>query len=287
MDADLKRMAQASRIYDALLRCYPLSFQQEYGDTLAQQFRDEYRDVLASEKRLALFRFWVFIAYDFMRSLLMETQEEVISMFKPKFYMCAAIIAGMAAGFTFLFWAGPYTDVIEINFFIQLLIFPVLFLLMSALTLFGIVRATQSPLVFRILPILLLLSAFLFFPIPSKHPVRGWVCSTAIEAVGGNEDTTFGIIFPAYFILLMAIGILALAKKKWLPGASLLVICLPIVLAYFGRLLAIDLPFFTTHVPDWFTLLYGILSAVGWFVIAGWLWKGQLAVSPADSMETV
>lgn len=287
MDTDPKRTMKACRIYYALLRYYPASFQQEYGDTLAQQFRDKYRDVLALEKRLALFRFWLFIAYDFMSSLLLETQEEVLTMFKPKFYMCAAIIAGMAAGFTFLFLAGPYTDVIEINFFIQLLIFPVLFLLMSALTLFGIVRAAHSPLVFRILPILLLLSAFLFFPIPSKHPVRGWVCSTAIEAVGGNEDTMFGIIFPAYFFLLLTIGILALVKKKWLPGASLLVICLPIVLAYLGRLLGIDFPFFTDRVPDWFTLLYGILSAVGWFVIAGWLWKGQRAVSPADSMETV
>ena len=85
--SDQKRMAKACRTYGVLLRNYPASFRREYGDTLALHFRDEYRSAQAAGKRLALLRFWIFILFDFMRSLMMEVQEEVTNMVNPIAYV--------------------------------------------------------------------------------------------------------------------------------------------------------------------------------------------------------
>lgn len=282
MDADPKRTKKACRIYKTLLCYYPLSFQQEYGDTLAQQFRDEYRDVLASEKRLSLLRFWCFILVDFLRSLLIETQEEVLKMVKKNFYSFTAITAGLIAFTTFFIWFGPG---IEMNFFLQLLLFPVLYILMSSLTLFGIVKATGSHFIFKALSILLLLSALLFFPIPHMHPARGRVYSTAIEFFGGNEDSAFGLVFPAYFIMLLMIAVVALVKRKWVPGISLLVPTLPILVPYIGMWLSIEIPFFASSGIGWFAVLYCTLAGIAWFVIAGWLYKKNTVISLQNTVE--
>lgn len=284
-ESDPKRTAQACRIYDAMLRFYPVSFQREYGDRLVLQFRDEYRNVLASGTRFSLFHFWIFILFDFMHSLLMEHQEVVVKMVKKNYFMYTAIAMGILVFLTFIFWFGPYYDMIEISFFVQLLLFPTSFMILSAITLFGIAQVTNSNVIFRLFTIFVLFTSLLFFPIPHKNPVRGTIYSTAIEYIGGNEDTAFGIVFPVYFILLLTFAILALVKKKWLPGVSLLMLCLPVLIPYVGIWLSMEIPFVIQGEGERFAVSYGVLSAIAWFVIAWWFYKEYKETSPQGVLE--
>ena len=284
MASDPKRTMQACRTYAALLRLYPNSFHQEFGGTLAQHFRDEFQDMQASGK--SMFRFWVFILFDFIHSLMVEYQEEVVKMVKKNFYMYTAIALGILSFFTFIFWFGPYYDLIEIGFFMELLLFPNVFMLLSAVALFGIAQITNSHVIFRFLSILVFLASGLFFPIPHKHPVRGTVYSTAIEYIGGNEDTVFGIVFMGYFFLLLIFGILAMVKKKWLPGVSLLSLCLPVLIPYVSIWLSIKIPLVVQGEGEWFAITYGVLSAAAWFMIARWFYRESKAAVLPGTLET-
>lgn len=284
---DPKRTAQAYRIYAAMLQLYPNSFQQAYGDRLALQFQNEYCDGLASGARFSAIRFWVFILFDFMHSLLREHQEEVVKMVKKNLYMYTAVAMGILSFLTFIFWFGPYYDMIEIGFFMELLLFPIVFMLLSAITLFGIAQVTNSHVIFRFLAILAFLTSGLFFPIPHKHLVRGTVYSTAIEYIGGNEDTAFGIVFVLYLILLLTFAILAMVKKKWLPGVSLLSLCLPVLVPYVGIWLSIEIPYVVQGEGEWFAITYGVLSVAAWFVIAWWFYRENKAAALPETLKAV
>ncbi|MEE4193941.1 MAG: hypothetical protein V2J07_01960 [Anaerolineae bacterium] len=273
MDTDPKRMAQACRIYTTLLRTYPASFQQEYGDTLAQQFRDEYRDVLASGE--SLFCFWIFIGFDFISSLLMETQEEVVKMFKKKIFTFSAIAAGIFTPMFFFFNIAHYTYIdyrLNIPIWFQILIFT-LVIGCGSLALLGMTVVTDNHLVFRILCLMVLIGSFSFLPIPGeKDPFVGRRWGTAIEFLGGNED--HAIVIPGYIFTIVLISIITLIKRKWLPGVLLVsMVLLPIVINGFAQLFSIDIAFLEYNQHNWYTTGFIVYSGIAWFVIAGWMWK--------------
>ena len=222
MTPDPKRTAQACRVYEALLRYYPISFQREYGGTLALQFKDEYCDVLANGEKFSLFRFWIFILFDFIHSLLAEVLEEVERMIKKNFFVFCAIAAGLA---TLLFLPFSSKGIFindKVDMWMQLLTWP-LFLGCGALALFGIAKLTGSHLIFRIFSLIVLVYAISALPIPSKDPVHGWVGRPAFTYLIANEDGIFGYDVVAYLILTLIIALAAFAKRKWLPGGCLLV----------------------------------------------------------------
>ncbi len=283
MDADPKRMAQACRIYAALLRCYPLSFQQEYGDTVAQQFRDEYRDVAASEKPLSLFRFWMFIVFDFLHSFLREYQEEVARMVKKNFFVYCAIAAGLV---TLLILPPTYQWFFhydKLDMWSQLLFYP-LFIGCGALASFGLATVSKSHLIFRVLPLILLAFAVSTIPIPVQNPPYGWVGRPAFTFVYANEDRFLGRLLMAYFFLTMILCIAAFAKRKWLPGACLLAINLPMLIPNLAYAISEDSPIVEyTWNRDWFTLFVVSVYLLAWFGIAWWLKKesGETPVQKA------
>lgn len=282
---DTERMAKACQTYGALLQAYPACFRREYADSMALQFRDECRTVLDSRKRFPLMRLWLFILFDFVRSLIREHQEEVATMVKKNFFMYTALAMAVLSFLTFIFWFGPYYDTIEIGFFAELLLFPILFMILSAITLFGLASSIHSHVVFLVLTLLVLLSSLLFFPIPHTHPVRGTVYSTAIEYIGGNEDSAFGIIFTAYCLLLLTFAILSLGKKKWLPGIALLMLSLPVLIPYAAIWLSIEIPFIKQGEGEWFAITYGVLSLLAWFIIAWWFFRENKTTTLPDMLE--
>jgi hypothetical protein len=269
-----RRTAQACRTYGALLRYYPVSFQQEYGETLIQHFHDEYRNALAAGKRLALVRFWVFILLDFMHSLLREHQEEAVEMVKKNFFVFCAVAAGLVSLLQLLIGSRFIHTTDKVDMWGQLLFCP-LFLGCTSLTLFGIAKATGSHVIFRIFSLFVLISAVSSLPIPSRNATYGWVGRPAITYLFNNEDRIFGYFLTAYLLLSVIISIVALIKKKWLPGGCLLAMNLTLLIPNVAYSLSENSPIVeNTWNSDWYPLFIVILYVVGWFVIAWWLQKG-------------
>ena len=276
---DPERMAQACQTYIALLGLYPNSFQQEYSDILAQHFRDEYCEMQESGE--PMFRFWIFIIFDFIRSLLREHQEEMVKMVKKNFFVYSAIAAGIAA----LLWAflvnGPYTMkpyfLAESGWF--------LFFAMGSLTLIGVAKATQSHLLFRMLPIFMLGASFVFLPLPRAHSFKktwDWLGAS----LGMDEQKAIGFLLISYFIVIGIIGIIALVKRKWLPGITLLsMIVVPVGLTAFVNWLPMIIPSMGSKDNDWVIILSVFLFTVAWFTIAWWLKKENERMTTPATLE--
>ena len=277
-----ERTTKACRFYDVLLRFYPSSFRQEYGDTLTLQFRDEYSDSLETGKQLPLVRFWLFIVFDFLSSLLMEYQEEVAEMFKKSFFVYSAIAAGIAT----LLWAflvnAPYT--LKPYFFAESSWF--LLFALGSLTLVGVVKATQSNPLFRFLPILVLGASFAFLPVPRKHSfigTWGWL----VSYLGVDEENAIGFLLFSYLILIVVTGIIALVKHKWLPGVILVTMgIVPLGLTTLVNWLPTIIPTLGRNDNDWLTFLFILLFTAAWFVIAWWLNKENTTDSFPDTLDT-
>ncbi len=281
MDADPKRMSQACRIYAALLRCYPLSFQQEYGATLAQQFRDEFRDVLASGK--SLFRFWVFISFDFMRSLLMETQEEVVKMSKKNLPFYSTIITGVFTLITFSFTIFDLQHRFSSGWIIPFFLLP-LMLIFGALALLGLTRARLHTSFFWLLSSLTMaiagfISLVLILSLAGSLTDWRWVRTilNGMVALFGDEDRTFSAIYMGYYGIIAVFSIGLFVKRQWLPGMCLFGLAASWLLAYN----------FILSTPDWFVIPVTILATGSWFIMAWWLKQESAAASPGDSLETV
>jgi hypothetical protein len=273
-DSDLERTAQACRAYEVLLNFYPASFRLAYGDILVQHFRDEYRNALAAGKRLALLRFWVFILFDFLRSLLMEVQEEVVKMVKKNFFVFCAVAAGLVSLLQLLIGSRFIHTTDKVDMWGQLLFWP-LFLGCSSLALFGIAKATGSHVIFKIFSLFVLISAVSSLPIPSRNPSYGWVGRPAFTYLFNNEDRIFGYFMTAYLLLTAIITIVALVKKQWLPGGCLLAMSITMWVPNIGYSLSED-SFIVENTwnSDWYPLFLVVLSMAAWFTIAWWLNKG-------------
>jgi hypothetical protein len=281
---DPERTAQACRFYGALLRAYPASFRRDYDDILVQHFRDEYRHALASGKRFPLLRFWVFILLDFLRSLLMEVQEEVVMMVKKNFYVYSAIAAGIFTPMMFFFRGAKYNyidHVLNIPYWFQILT-QALFIGFGALALFGIAKATDSHFIFQLLSILVLISAVVLLPTPI---FGGRGTGTVMSELNLNEDHVAPYIFLGYFVLTGIIAIVALLKRKWLPGVTLLMYFLPIPINIAGNLLQFDFLFLVYGQPNWYSTLYIIFTGIAWFVIAWWLSRENKVASLPSVLE--
>lgn len=66
-----QRRQMAERVYALLLLMYPPAHRRDYGPLMLQAFRDNYRDVLATQGRAGP-RFWLDVAGDEVRSLARE-----------------------------------------------------------------------------------------------------------------------------------------------------------------------------------------------------------------------
>lgn len=62
----------ACQIYSLLLYLYPRSFRTEYGEPMAQLFRDKNRDALRSGRAIIIIRLWLFALFDLLRTALVE-----------------------------------------------------------------------------------------------------------------------------------------------------------------------------------------------------------------------
>jgi hypothetical protein len=279
--SDQKRMAKACRTYGALLRAYPASFRRDYDDILVQHFRDEYRHALASGKRFPLLHFWVFILFDFLRSLLMEVQEEVVKMIKKNFFVYSAIAAGMASLLWLFLIDAPYTlkpyFLAESGWF--------LFFALGSLALFGILNATRSHLLFQILPVLMLGSSFVFLPIPRQHSFLGtW--GLLGSYLGMEEAKVIDIVLVSYLILIALTGILMLVKRKWLPGVVLVMMgIVPMGLTALVNWLYTIIPSFGETEDEWLLIFSVLLFSAAWFVIAWWLKKEREEISQPGRLE--
>jgi hypothetical protein len=274
---DPERTAQACRTYGALLRYYPVSFQQEYGETLIQHFHDEYRNALASSKPFSLLGFWVFILFDFLRSLLMEVQEEVVKMFKKNFFVFCAIAAGMTLPLWYFLTGALYTlkpyFLTESGWF--------LFFTLGSLALFGVLNATRSHLLFQILPVLMVGASFVFLPVPRQHSYLGtW--GLLGSYLGFEEANMVRIAMVSYLILIALIGILMLVKRKWLPGVILVLMG---ILPTGITALATIIPSFGESEDEWFVIPTIFLFTTAWFVIAWWLKKEREEISQPGTLE--
>jgi hypothetical protein len=283
--ADPERTAQACRFYGALLQAYPASFRRDYDDILVQHFRDEYRHALVSRKRFRLLRLWVFILFDFLRSLLREYQEEVSTMVKKYFFVFCAIAAGIFTPMMFFFMGAKYDYYIDhvliIPFWFQILT-QALFVGFGALALFGIAKATDSHFIFQLLSILVLISAAVLLPTPI---FGGRGTGTVMSELHLNEDHVAPYIFLGYFVLIGIIAIVALLKRKWLPGVTLLMVFLPIPIMIVGNLLQFDFLFLVYGQPNWYSTLYIIFTGIAWFVIAWWLSRENKVASLPSVLE--
>lgn len=270
---DPERTAQACRFYSILLRLYPHAFQKEYGDTLILHFRDEHRHALSSNRHSSLLRFWIFILFDFLRSLLMEVQEEVVKMVKKNFYVYSAIAAGIATLLWIILVNAPYT--LKPYFFAESGWF--LFFALGSLALFGVLNATRSHLLFQILPLLMMVASFVFLPVPRQHSFLGtwgWMGSY----LGMDKENAIGFLLLSYLILIVVTGIIALVKRKWLPGVILVKMgIVQLGLTALVNWLYTIIPSFGETEDEWLLILSILLFSAAWFVIAWWLKKESVS----------
>ena len=274
---DTERIAQACRTYGALLRAYPASFRREYGDTLFQHFRDEYRHALASSRHSSLLRFWVFILLDFIPSLMREYQEEVIEMVKKHFYVYSAVAAGLGVPLWYFLTGAPHTwkayFLAESGYF--------LFFALGFLALFAVLNATRSHLLFQSLPLLLAGASFVFLPVPRPHSFLGKYRLLGIF-LGLKEANMVSIAMISYFILITLTGILMLVKRKWLPGVILVLMAgLPTGITAMATII----PSFGETEDEWFVMPIFFLFMAGWFVVAWWLRKERVEISQPGTLE--
>ncbi len=107
----LNLLTLSSLIYNLLLYAYPVPFRREYGQQMAQLFRDEARDTLQGSGRAGLFGLWFHVLYDLVKSALAEHLWEVFNMPLKKllrFSGPTAMIAGP-------FWAFLYISDFELG----------------------------------------------------------------------------------------------------------------------------------------------------------------------------
>lgn len=283
MTPDSKRMAQACRVYAALLRYYPISFQQEFGEIQALQFHDEYREVQASEKKFSILRFWLFIVCDFVRSLLREYLDEVIKMLKKNLFIYSAIASGALTLILINSLTGYLINSLDEGWRIQF-VFPFI-QIFGAFTLLGVVKAKLNTPVFWVLSILVLLIAIwvsLLYLAGGMDSM--WLADLLVpilDALFGDEDTGFGISIMGYFYSLVVFGVAVLVsnvftKRNWLLAVCIIIIPLPMLLNRY----------IYQFVPGWLsTNISGILPAAAWFTIA-WLLKKEHEERPlSEALE--
>lgn len=68
----------ATQLYSLLLYLYPRSFRTEYGEPMAQLFRDKNRDALRTGRAIVLIRLWLFALFDLLRTALVEHLTELL-----------------------------------------------------------------------------------------------------------------------------------------------------------------------------------------------------------------
>ncbi len=285
---DPERTAQASRIYALLLKCYPVSFQQEYGDVLIRQFKDEHQDALAAGKQFSMLRFWWFIGFDFTSSLLMEIQEEVTKMMKKNFFVFCAIAAGLVTFILcFPMRSSHYFINRNVDVWAQYLIFP-LFIGSGALTLYGIAKVSGSHLIIKGVALIVLFFSASLLPKPYNDPGRGWVPRPIFKFLeGNNEDRVLTYFFAAYFLLIGIVSIAAFTKKKWLPGGCLFAMIFPQFLSIAVSWCSIDSPFISNMIwySDWYPKLYFSLLIAAWFAIAWWFYQEDGKTPVQEGLE--
>jgi hypothetical protein len=281
-DSDLERTAQACRAYEVLLNFYPASFRLAYGDILVQHFRDECRNALVSRKRFPLLHFWVFILFDFLRSLLMEVQEEVVKMVKKNFYVYSGIIASVA---TFLRVVSVPFDFNHLftGSWIIMFILGALYMIFGSITLVGFVRKTLPNLFFRMLSILALIfgvfvTGVLILSVILSFKQWNWAIHLMnfMFRMSIIVYEPIAIIDYGYHIVFAVIGIGFLVKQKWLFAAFMFMIPLPFLVPHTRILLD---HYLWSFIPT-FTL-----SSIAWFVIAWWLKKEREEISQPGRLE--
>jgi hypothetical protein len=126
-------LALSSWIYSLLLYAYPISFRREYGQPMAQLFRDEARDTLQRSGPAGLIGLWFLTLYDLMKTALAEHFWEVFHMPIEKLQRWS----GPAAAIAGPLWVSLFLIGIEDNL-IFLLFVPML--LLMAVGLAGLYR---------------------------------------------------------------------------------------------------------------------------------------------------
>ncbi|HRW04959.1 MAG TPA: hypothetical protein P5121_07685 [Caldilineaceae bacterium] len=75
--AGMALMRTANRLYGLLLYLYPRRFRHEYGEPMAQLFRDAMRERLRRGGMAALFSLWILTLFDLVRSVFVEQMAEL------------------------------------------------------------------------------------------------------------------------------------------------------------------------------------------------------------------
>ena len=75
-----KLLAFSNRIYCLLLYLYPTPFRQDYGDDMAQVFRDDVRNTLRESGSLAVLSLWLLAIFDLLKTAVAEHFWEIFHM---------------------------------------------------------------------------------------------------------------------------------------------------------------------------------------------------------------
>ena len=124
-----RSVAISNRMYRLLLKTYPTGFRNEYGEDMAQVFRDSCRDEFTRNGRSALLGLWLFTVLDWAKTAADQHIQEAFQMsgrdWMIRIGAIAAIIGGVF-GFILLFqgpntygnytWHGPLAFVVPLLF---------------------------------------------------------------------------------------------------------------------------------------------------------------------------
>lgn len=191
-------LALSGWIYRLLLYAYPVPFRREYGQPMAQLFRDEARDTLQGSGTAGLIGLWFLTLIDLLKTAFAEHIWEVFHMPMEKLQRWS----GPAAAIAGLLWVSSW--LIEVDDNIRVLLF-VPTLLFMAVGLAGL---------YRRLPTSLSLGNALAFGVTLMGLLLMLAAALGLVLAGADLAwTILTVSFPIVMVGIGGMGVIAISKR--------------------------------------------------------------------------
>lgn len=116
----------SEKIYRQLLRLYPQAHRRDYAEQMTQLFRDQCRDAWRAKRSAGIFKLWLRVLPDAVKTSVIEQiaaieRNQIMKFFNSKNAPTILLIVGLALGlFSFLFTLSPQTlDAIVLTSFVS------------------------------------------------------------------------------------------------------------------------------------------------------------------------